>query len=269
MRKIDKLMNIQKVNLLSEQRYLQNKGFIIKEYYSNEDENQFANQTLLGKPILDVYNNEASNDYEKEIGFYIGDGYIALKNLEYNEKLGLYIVSTMTNIIYYDGEDYFINRLNPYKINDKDIDEAIFSNKGELKKFFNLLKALNLPKLKFNANFNNVVTKDFAKIERTPLNLKKYDNYRFTYKGDEYTLDSAENELGDIYSYVSLDFKSGEGWDRKIISVSINYQYDVMGKLIKPNVTVRDYYSLMSKGENIKPPSEITPLINDIIRGLK
>jgi hypothetical protein len=114
-------------------------------------ENQFANQTLLGKPILGVYNNEAYDDYDKEIGFYLGDGYIALKNLKYNEKLGLYLVSTSTNIIYYDGEDYFINPITPYEINDNVINNAIFSNKKELKNFFNLLKSLNiLPKLKGN-----------------------------------------------------------------------------------------------------------------------
>jgi len=77
-------------------------------------ENQFANQTLLGKPILGTYHNEANNDYEKEIGFYIGDGYIALRDLKYNEKLGLYIVSNRTDIMYDDGENYFSNSLNTY-----------------------------------------------------------------------------------------------------------------------------------------------------------
>jgi hypothetical protein len=231
------------------------------------NENEFDNQTLLGKPILDVYNNEANTAYEKKFGFYLGDGYIALKNLEYDEKLGLYIVSNYTNIEYYDGEDYFINRLKPYEINDKDIDEAIFSDKKELKKFFNLLKSLN--QFKFEANFNNVVTKDFTKPERKPLNLKKYDNYSFIYRGDEYTLNNTENELGEYSSSVSLDFKSGEGWDSKSIYISIYYQYDVMGKLIKPDVTVRYYSGLMSKGEEIKPTSEITYLVNDIITNLK
>ena len=238
---------------------------VIREYLT---ENQFANQTLLGKPILGAYQNEAYSAYEKQVGFYLGDGYIALQNLEYDEKLGLYIVSTHTFIEYDDGEDYFTNRLNPYEITDKDIDGAIFSNKGELKKFFNLLKSLNW--LKFNANFNNVVTEDFAKTERAPLNLKKYDNYRFTYQGNEYILDSAENENRfDDSGRIYLDFKSGEGWDRKSIIVSIRYKYDVMGKLTKPDVTVRYYSSLMSKGDEIKSTSEITYLVNDIINNLK
>jgi hypothetical protein len=54
----------------------------------------------------------------------------------YNEKLGLYIVSNRTDIMYDDGENYFSNSLNPYEINDKVIDKAIFSNKEELKKIF-------------------------------------------------------------------------------------------------------------------------------------
>jgi hypothetical protein len=114
-----------------------------------------------------------------------------------------------------------------------------------------------------------VVTKDFTKPERKPLNLKKYDNYSFIYRGDEYTLNNTENKLGEYSSRVSLDFKSGEGWDSKSIYVSIRYQYDVMGKLIKPDVTVRYYSGLMSKGEEIKPTSEITYLVNDIITNLK
>jgi hypothetical protein len=241
---------------------------IIKESIRNMlIENEFPNQTLLGKPILGTYSNEADNEYEKEIGFYIGDGYIALRNLKYNEKLGLYIVSNNTYIIYDDGENYFRNSLNPYEINDKVIDEAIFSDKEELKKFFNLLKSLNT--LKFNANFNNVVTKDFAKKTRKPLNLNKYDNYSFTYRGDEYTLDTSENKLGEYSNRVTLEFKSGQGFDSNSIYVTISYSYDVMGKLIKPDVRVDYYFGFMSKGEEIKPTSEITYLVNNIISNLK
>jgi len=88
-------------------------------------------------------------------------------------------------------------------------------------------------------------------------------------KNEKYTVDTSENKLGEYSNRVTLEFKSGQGFDSNSIYVTISYSYDVMGKLIKPDVRVDYYFGFMSKGEEIKPTSEITYLVNNIISNLK
>jgi hypothetical protein len=228
-------------------------------------------QEILGHKITDIYRNEADRPYDKVAGFLL-DGHIilGLKGLEYNEDIGKYIVDNNTKIIYEDETEYMLNDLYPNIYNPEDIERhtqnAIFNNKRELTKFYNLLKYPNLYLL-FKTTFKNVVTKDAIAKPAKEIDTDRYRDYTFIYKNKEYTLNNIVNKDGSI----SLDFKTKDSNQSftEHISLYISYEKNPLGQMrMKPRVSISHMGSFPSKYEDIKT-NALDPLINDILKQIK
>lgn len=230
-------------------------------------------QEILGYKITDIYRNEADRPYDKVVGFLLnGNILLGLKGLEYNEDIGKYIVDKSTKIIYDDDAEskYMINDLYSNIYNPEDIERytqnAIFNNKRELTKFYNLLKYPNLYLL-FKTTFKNVITKDAIAKPNKKIDTDKYKDYTFTYRNNEYILDNIDNEDNGI----SLRFKTKNHNEFLVehILLNISYQKNPLGQMVKkPSISISHMGIFPSKYEDIKT-NVLDPLINDILKQIK
>jgi hypothetical protein len=248
---------------------------LVKQIIKEESDNKqtVVGQKILGKRINYLSNNEASSAYEKEVGFILdGDIFLGLKDLEYNEDKGVYVVDNNTKIVYYnDDEDLWLyNNLKPYKFDDESIAEAIFPNKKELDRFYKLLKNNGVYDLQFKTNFNNVITKD-SKINKPSINIDKYKDFTFNYGMNDFYFADGEVDLDDDRGFIKISFenKTESLYNKESISLYIHYTLSPLGKLSeKPSVDIYYYSSFMSKGSKVKI-DKLNPVIKDILKNLK
>lgn len=253
---------------------------LLSEGYISWDEKRayILSQSILGHKIVDFYDNEIDEMYEKMVGFVLDNGYmIAISGINsYNEKTGKYIVGGSGSVVYehqywweHDDEVRKENRINPYGIDTPEgfaeaKANAIFPNKKELSNFIKLMKYLD--RVQFKGGFENMVTgEDSFNTEPKHIDVEKYKGQTVYRYRDVFTCTEADFKNDKHHDRVTLTFTNGkEGWDMERFLIFIYFSFNSMGKLSeKPDVSINYAGTPFSELKEYK-----TDIFKDIIKDI-